>query len=415
MDKQWSDKLLERFLHYAKTYTESKPGVEEIPSTPQQWDLARYLKDELERIGLEDVSIDDHAYVMGYLPANVEGDLPTIGFISHFDTSPDFNGKGVNPQIHENYNGGDVVLNKEQNIILSKSEFPEIADYEGETLITTDGTTLLGADDKAGIAEIVTAVEFLKNNPEIPRPRIAVGFTPDEEVGKGAHLFDVEKFGADWAYTMDGSTVGELEYENFNAAGAVITFKGKMVHPGYAKNKMVNALHIAREFGNALPQDEVPEKTSGRQGFFHQYLVEGNPEEAKIELIIRDHDDELFQKRKDFLLQLAQRMNSTFGQERVLVDIKDQYFNMYSQIKDKMHIIELAKEAMEELGIEADIKPIRGGTDGSQLSYKGLPCPNIFAGGQNFHSRFEYVTLESMEKATEVIIEMAKLATKKFA
>ncbi|MDG4946553.1 peptidase T [Weeksellaceae bacterium KMM 9713] len=413
MEKEWKDKLLNRFLHYAKTYTESKPDVEEIPSTPQQWDLANYLKKELEEIGLEDVSIDDHAYVMGYLPSNQEGTLPTIGFISHFDTSPDFTGKDVKPQIHENYDGGDIVLNAEKDIVLSVKDSPELASFKGETVITTDGTTLLGADDKAGIAEIVTAVEYLKAHPEIPRARIAVGFTPDEEVGKGAHLFDVEKFGAEWAYTMDGSSVGELEYENFNAAGAKITFKGKMVHPGYAKGKMVNAMHIAREFAEALPKDEVPEKTDGRQGFFHQHDISGGVDEVVMQMIIRDHDDEKFEKRKNFLLELAQSMNKTFGEERVIVEINDQYFNMYKQIKDKMHIVDLAKQAMESLDIKPEIKPIRGGTDGAQLSYKGLPCPNIFAGGQNFHSRYEYVTLESMAKATQVIVKIAELATNK--
>lgn len=412
MEKEWKDKLLNRFLHYVKTYTESKPDVEQIPSTPQQWDLANYLKKELENIGLEDVSIDDHAYVMGYLPSNQETNLPTIGFISHFDTSPDFTGKDVKPQIHEDYNGGDVVLNKEQNIHLQVNEFPELSEFVGETLITTDGTTLLGADDKAGIAEIVTAVEYLISHPEIPRPRIAVGFTPDEEVGKGAHLFDVEKFGADWAYTMDGSSVGELEYENFNAAGAKITFKGKMVHPGYAKNKMVNAMHLAREFADALPKDEVPERTDGRQGFYHQHTISGGVDEVTLQLIVRDHDEDLFEKRKHFLLEIAQRMNNALGEERVIVEINDQYFNMYKHLKDKMHIVNLAKEAMEALDITPDIKPIRGGTDGAQLSYKGLPCPNIFAGGQNFHSRFEFVTLESMEKATEVIVKIAELATR---
>lgn len=412
MKQEWKDKLLNRFLHYAKTYTESKPDVEEIPSTPQQWDLAIYLKNELEEIGLEDVSIDDHAYVMGYLPSNQEAKLPTIGFIAHFDTSPDFSGKDVKPQIHENYNGRDIVLNEAESIVLSVKDSPELAQYEGETVITTDGTTLLGADDKAGLAEIVTAVEYLKEHPEIPRPRIAVGFTPDEEVGKGAYLFDVEKFGAEWAYTMDGSSVGELEYENFNAAGAKVTFKGKMVHPGYAKGKMVNAMHIAREFADALPKDEVPESTEGRQGFYHQHTIEGDVDEVTLQMIIRDHDEEKFEKRKNFLLELAQRMNKSFGEERVIVDINDQYFNMYKHIKDKMHIVDLAKNAMEALDIEPDIKPIRGGTDGAQLSYKGLPCPNIFAGGQNFHSRYEYVTLESMTKATEVIIKIAELATK---
>lgn len=413
MEAIWSEKLKERFLKYVKVYTESKPGVDKIPSTPQQWDLANYLKEELESIGLEDVSIDDHAYVMGYLPSNQDVELPTIGFIAHFDTSPDFTGENVNPQIWENYNGEDLVLNSEQNIKLSVKDFPELATYKGQTLITTDGTTLLGADDKAGIAEIITAVEYLLAHPEIPRPRIAVGFTPDEEVGRGAELFDVEKFGSEWAYTMDGSSVGELEYENFNAAGAEITFKGKVVHPGYAKDKMVNALHIAREFGDALPKNEVPEKTEGREGFFHQLSISGNVDEVVLRMIIRDHDEELFEKRKNFLVDLTKKMNESIGEERVILDMKDQYYNMYKQIKDKMHIVELAEKAMENLGITPDLKPIRGGTDGAQLSYKGLPCPNIFAGGQNFHSRFEYVALESMMKATEVIIEIAKLSTKK--
>lgn len=413
MDKNWNDRLLKRFLHYTSVYTESKPGVEEIPSTPQQWDLAKYLKEELEQIGLEDVSIDDHAYVMGYLPSNQEKELPTIGFISHFDTSPDFSGKEVKAQIWGNYDGDSVMLNQEKNIELSVFDFPELASFKGETLITTDGTTLLGADDKAGIAEIVTAMEYLIAHPEIPRPRIAVGFTPDEEVGRGAELFDVEKFGAAWAYTMDGSAVGELEYENFNAAGATVTFKGKVVHPGYAKNKMINALHFAREFADALPKMEVPEETSGRQGFYHQYSIQGDVDEVVLKMIVRDHDEELFQKRKDFLYQLAQQMNHTYGKEVVILDIKDQYYNMYKMIKDKMHIVNLAEEAMKNLDIVPDIKPIRGGTDGAQLSYKGLPCPNIFAGGHNFHSRFEYVTLESMAKATEVIVEIARLSTEK--
>ncbi|MGI9527671.1 MAG: peptidase T [Weeksellaceae bacterium] len=416
MENVWKDKLLDRFLKYVKTYTESKPGVEEIPSTPQQWDLANYLKEELERIGLEDVSIDDHAYVMGYLPSNQEDkNLPTIGFISHFDTSPDFIGKDVKPQIWEDYHGGDITLNKEKDIVLNTRDFPEIKDFHGQTLITTDGTTLLGADDKAGIAEIVTAVEYLINNPDIPRPRIAVGFTPDEEVGKGAHLFDVEKFGADWAYTMDGSSVGELEYENFNAAGVVVTFQGKMVHPGYAKDKMINALHMAREFAAALPADEVPESTEGRQGFYHQTAIHGGPDKVTLEMIVRDFDDELFEKRKDFLRQLTQRFNQSYGEKRITLDIQDQYYNMHKMIKDKMYIVDLAKKAMENIDIKPIIKPIRGGTDGAQLSYKGLPCPNIFAGGQNFHSRFEYVTLEAMEKATEVIIEIARLSTVKTA
>ncbi|MDO5510803.1 MAG: peptidase T [Weeksellaceae bacterium] len=416
MDAQWQKKLLNRFLEYVKIHTESEFGVDKIPSTDRQWDLAKHLKQELESIGLEDVSIDENAYVMGFVPSNVEDKtLPTIGFIAHFDTSPDFTGKDVNPQIWENYQGGNITLNEEKNIILSPKEFPELEDYIGQTLITTDGTTLLGADDKAGIAEIVTAAEYLMAHPEIPRPRLAIGFTPDEEVGKGASLFDVEKFGADWAYTMDGSSVGELEYENFNAAGATVTFTGKIVHPGYAKNKMVNALHLAREFGEALPRAEVPESTDGKQGFYHQTSIHGDVEKVELQLIIRDHDDEKFHARKAFLLQLVRNMNNQLGEERVHIEIKDQYKNMYKMIKDQMHIVNLVKSSMEKIGIQPDIKAIRGGTDGAQLSYKGLPCPNIFAGGQNFHSRYEYVALESMELATKLIVTIAEEAALKLS
>lgn len=416
MDAQWQEKLLNRFLHYVKIHTESEFGVDKIPSTERQWDLAHYLKEELEQIGLEDVSIDDHAYVMGFIPTNVQDkSLPVIGFISHFDTSPDFTGKDVNPQIWENYQGGNLTLNKEQNIVLSPKDFPELEDYIGQTLITTDGTTLLGADDKAGIAEIVTAAEYLMEHPEIPRPRIAIGFTPDEEVGKGASLFDVEKFGADWAYTMDGSSVGELEYENFNAAGAKVTFYGKIVHPGYAKNKMINALHLAREFAAALPASDVPETTDGKQGFYHQTSIQGDVEKVVLQLIIRDHDDEKFEQRKEYLLQLVQKMNNQFAEERVVIEINDQYKNMFKMIKDQMHIINLVKAAMQRIEITPDIKAIRGGTDGAQLSYKGLPCPNIFAGGQNFHSRFEYVALESMTLATKLIVTIAEEAALKLS
>ncbi|CAI9429560.1 peptidase T [Candidatus Ornithobacterium hominis] len=414
MERIWSEKLLNRFTKYAKVYTESKPGVDEIPSTPQQWDLAKMLKEELEEMGLENVSIDQHAYVMGYLPSNQDKELPTIGFISHFDTSPDFSGKDVQPQIWEDYNGEDVVLNSEENIVLEVKEFPELENFRGQTLITTNGKTLLGADDKAGLAEIVTAVEYLINHPEIPRPRIAVGFTPDEEVGKGAHLFDVEKFDADWAYTMDGSSVGELEYENFNAAGATIKIQGKVVHPGYAKGKMVNAIHLSRQFLNLLPENEVPEATEGREGFFHVTNIQGDVDHVEIEMIIRDHDEEKFEKRKNQLKDIADKLNQSLGRDRISVIIENQYFNMRKHLEDKMHIIDLAEEAMNNLDIKPLIKPIRGGTDGAQLSYKGLPCPNIFAGGQNFHSRYEYVTLEAMESATKVIIEIAKLAGSKF-
>lgn len=404
--------IIDRFIRYISVDTQSDPSSTATPSTEKQWTLAHKLVAELREIGMQDVVIDDKAYIMATLPSNIDKEVPTIGFISHFDTSPDFTATNVNPQIIENYDGGDIVLNKEKNIVLSPSYFDDLLQYKGNTLITTDGNTLLGADDKAGITEIVTAMEYLINHPEIKHGNIRVGFTPDEEIGRGAHHFDVAAFGAEWAYTMDGSQIGELEYENFNAAGAKITIKGKSVHPGYAKNKMVNALIIANEFISQLPSDEIPQKTTGRQGFFHLHHISGEIELAELEFIIRDHDITKFEQRKQLLKDIATKLNDKYG-EYVVVNIKDQYFNMREKIEPVMHIVDIAKEAMESLDITPIIKPIRGGTDGSQLSYMGLPCPNIFAGGHNFHGKYEYVPVESMQKAVEVIVKICELTAKR--
>ncbi|MGC6430159.1 MAG: peptidase T [Jejuia sp.] len=405
--------LIKRFISYVIIDTESDSNSSTTPSTEKQWDLANKLAEELKHIGMQEVSIDENAYIMATLPSNMQDDVPTIGFISHFDTSPDFTGANVKPQIIENYHGGDILLNKEQNIVLSPDYFEDLKLYIGQTLITTDGTTLLGADDKAGICEIVSAMEYLINNPEIKHGKIRVCFTPDEEIGRGAHKFDVEKFGADWAYTMDGSQIGELEYENFNAASAVIKIKGKIVHPGYAKGKMVNSMHIATEFINSLPRLETPEHTEGYEGFFHLHDIEGDVEETILQYIIRDHDKRHFEARKEVMKKLVNELNSQYGNEVIVVEIKDQYFNMREKIEPVMHIVDIAEEAMRALDVEPLIKAIRGGTDGSQLSYMGLPCPNIFAGGHNFHGRYEYVPVESMIKATEVICKIAELVATK--
>jgi tripeptide aminopeptidase len=410
IDKQ---DLIERFTSYVKVDTESDPNSDKTPSSDKQWDLANPLVEELKRIGMEDVSIDENAYIMATLPSNIDYDVPTVGFISHFDTSPDFNAKNVNPKLIENYDGKDIVLNKDEGIVLSPDYFEDLLMYKGQTLITTDGTTLLGADDKAGIAEIVSAMEYLIKHPEIKHGRIRIGFTPDEEIGRGAHKFDVEKFGADWAYTMDGSQVGELEYENFNAAGAVINIKGKSVHPGTAKGKMVNSMYIASKFINALPSKETPEHTEGREGFYHLYNIEGNVEDTKLQYIIRDHDNELFKERKEYVKNVVEEINSEFGSNVISLEMKDQYFNMREKIEPVMHIVDIAKQAMKKAGINPIIKPIRGGTDGSQLSFMGLPCPNIFAGGHNFHGKYEYVPVESMQKAIEVIVNIVQLVAKK--
>ena len=404
--------LINRFVSYVTVDTESDPTSESTPSTAKQWDLANALVEELKSIGMEEVSIDENAYVMATLPSNSAKKLPIIGFISHFDTSPDFTGANVKPQIIENYDGNDIILDKEQNIVLSPTYFEDLLLYKGQTLITTDGNTLLGADDKAGITEIISAMEYLINHPEIEHGTIKVGFTPDEEIGRGAHKFDVKKFGADWAYTMDGSQVGELEYENFNAAGAIVTVKGKIVHPGYAKGKMINSMYIATEFINSLPQLETPEHTEGREGFFHLHNMIGAVEETKLQYIIRDHDRSHFEARKNVINKLAEDLNTQYGRDVISIEIKDQYFNMREKIEPVMHIVDIAEKAMIEANIKPLVKPIRGGTDGSQLSYMGLPCPNIFAGGHNFHGRYEYVPVESMQKAIEVIVNIAQLVAR---
>ncbi|MBP6550273.1 MAG: peptidase T [Flavobacterium sp.] len=405
--------IIDRFISYVIIDTESDSSSETTPSTKKQWDLADKLVEELKSIGMQDVTIDKNAYIMATLPSNVDHEVPTIGFISHFDTSPDFSGANVKPQIVTNYDGGDIVLNAEQNIVLSPKYFKDLLQYKGQTLITTDGTTLLGADDKAGITEIVSAMEFLINNPEIKHGKIRVGFTPDEEIGRGAHHFDVEKFGCDWAYTMDGSQVGELEYENFNAAGAKITFKGKSVHPGYAKGKMINSMLIANDFINELPKGETPQETRGYEGFFHVHHLTGSIEETVLELIIRDHNKKKFEKRKELIAKIAKKINKKFakkfGEDIVIAEVKDQYYNMKEKVLPVKHIVDIAEHAMKLLKIKPLIKPIRGGTDGCQLSYKGLPCPNIFAGGHNFHGKYEYVPAESMQKAVDVIVKIAEL------
>ena len=405
--------IIKRFVGYVTVDTESDPESDTTPSTAKQWDLANALVDELKAIGMQDVSIDQNAYIMATLPSNVDHEVPTIGFISHFDTTPDFTGANVKPQIIESYDGKDIVLNEAENIILSPDYFEDLLLYKGQTLITTDGTTLLGADDKAGICEIISAMEYLIQHPEIKHGTIRVGFTPDEEIGRGAHKFDVEKFGADWAYTMDGSQIGELEYENFNAAGAKVKIKGKIVHPGYAKGKMVNSMYIATEFINALPRMETPEHTEDYQGFFHLYSIDGKVDETTLQYIIRDHDKDHFEARKEVLQKLTNDINTQYGREVITIEITDQYFNMKEKVEPVMHIVNIAEEAMKQLDITPLIKPIRGGTDGSQLSYMGLPCPNIFAGGHNFHGRYEYVPVESMIKATEVICKIAELTAKK--
>src|SRR5690554_2766758 len=409
--------IINRFKSYVTIDTESDPNSDTTPSTPKQWDLANKLVEELKSIGLKEVTIDKNAYIMATLPSNVDYEVPTIGFIAHFDTTPDFTGANVKPQIVKNYDGGDIVLNKKQNIVLSPNYFKDLLMYKGQTLITTDGTTLLGADDKAGITEIVTAMEYLINNPEIKHGKIRIGFTPDEEIGRGAHKFDVKKFGAEWAYTMDGSQIGELEYENFNAAGVKIIVKGKSVHPGYAKGKMINSMLVANKFINELPKKEVPEKTKGYEGFYHVTGINGNIEHTEIGMIIRDHSKKKFEERKKAVEKIVSKINQKyakkFGEDIISAEIKDQYYNMKEQVKPVYHIVEIAEQAMKELGIEPIIKPIRGGTDGSQLSYMGLPCPNIFAGGHNFHGKYEYVPVESMIKATEVIVKVAQLTEEK--
>ena len=400
--------VTDRFLDFVKFDTQSDEMTNMTPSSPGQMEFAKYLKAILLGMGLEDVSLDDNGYLFATLPANTDKQVPTIGFIAHMDTSPDMSGRHVNPRIVKNYDGGNIVLNAEKNINLTPEEFPELLNYLGNDLIVTDGNTLLGADDKAGIAEIITAVDYLQAHPEIKHGKIRIGFNPDEEIGLGAHKFDVEKFGCDFAYTMDGGAVGELEYENFNAASAKVTIKGRNVHPGYAKHKMVNSIRVANNFIAMLPRWETPEHTEGYEGFYHLVGIEGNVEETTLTYIIRDHDRNRFESRKREMEHLCRKTNMEFP-GCCSLEIKDQYFNMREKIEPVMHIIELVEKAMREAGIEPKVQPIRGGTDGAQLSFKGLPCPNIFAGGENFHGRFEYVPIQSMEKATEVIVNICRL------
>ncbi len=400
--------VIERFLKYVRFDTQSDENSNETPSTAKQTDFARYLKSELEALGLEDISLDEHAYLYATLPANTDKPVPTIGFIAHMDTSPDLTGEGVTPRIVPSYDGSDIVLCEEEHIVLSPAQFPELLDHTGEDLIVTNGKTLLGADDKAGIAEIIAAVAYLQAHPEIKHGKIRIGFNPDEEIGLGAHKFDVEKFGCDWAYTMDGGEVGELEYENFNAASAKVTVKGRNVHPGYAKGKMLNSLRVANEFVALLPVNEVPECTEGYEGFYHLTGMEGDVERTTLSYILRNHDRARFEIFKENMQQWAETLNRKYGEGTVTVELKDQYYNMREQIEPVMHVIDVACRAMEEAGVVPKVRPIRGGTDGAQLSFKGLPCPNIFAGGLNFHGRYEFVPVQSIEKATKVIVKIAE-------
>ncbi|MCQ2383874.1 MAG: peptidase T [Paludibacteraceae bacterium] len=400
--------ITDRFLKYVSFATTSDENTGLTPSTPGQMVLAKYIVEELKGIGLVDANVDENGYVMASLPANSDEKLPTIGFIAHLDTSPDMSGKNIQPRIVK-YEGGDIVLNQEENIVLSLEQFPELAQYKGQDIIVTNGKTLLGADDKAGIAEIVTAVEYLIQHPEIKHGKVCVAFTPDEEIGQGSHHFDVARFGADWAYTMDGGEIGELEYENFNAASAKVLIKGCNVHPGYAKNKMLNALRVANQFAALMPENEVPEQTEGYEGFYHLVGMNGGVEEASLTYIIRDHNRELFEQRKTTFAAVAAKINAQYGEGTATVEVKDQYYNMREKIEPVMHIIDLALKAMEKANIRSKVQPIRGGTDGAQLSFKGLPCPNIFAGGHNFHGRYEYLPIPSMEKAAEVVLNIITL------
>ena len=405
--------LTDRFLEYVKFDTQSDELTNMTPSTPGQMIFAQHLEKELHKLGLTDISLDENGYLMATLPGNItDRKVPTVGFIAHLDTSPDMSGRHVSPRIVENYPGGDIVLNATDNIVLSPDEFPELLNYVGQDLIVTDGNTLLGADDKAGVAEIISAVDFLIKHPEIKHGDIRVAFNPDEEIGQGAHKFDVARFGADWAYTMDGGEIGELEFENFNAAVATVTFKGRNVHPGYAKHKMINSMRIANQFIIMLPRWETPEHTEAYEGFYHLVGMQGSVENTTLTYIIRDHDRDRFERRKKELEHLVRKINHEFP-GCCSIEIKDQYYNMREKIEPVMHVVEIAEEAMRQAGIPPKVQPIRGGTDGAQLSFKGLPCPNIFAGGLNFHGRYEFVPIPSMEKAKEVIVQIARLVGEK--
>jgi len=403
------EEMIKRFTTYVKVDTQSNAEVETCPSTPGQLTLAKMLVEELKTIGMDDVTIDENGYVMATLPANTDKEIATIGFLAHVDTATDFTGKNVNPQIIEDYDGHDIVLNEELQVVLSTKKFPELANYKGQTLITTDGTTLLGADDKAGIAEIMTAINYLINHPEIKHGRVRVAFTPDEEIGRGPHKFDVDAFDAKYAYTIDGGPLGELQFESFNAAGAQIVIKGTNVHPGTAKNKMVNSIKIGMELNGLLPLDEAPEFTAGYEGFFHLMKMEGDVEKTTLHYIIRDHDRTKFDSRKKLLQRVVNEVNAKHGSGTATLQMDDQYYNMREKIEPVHQIVDIAEKAMKNLDIKAIIEPIRGGTDGSQLSYMGLPTPNIFTGGENFHGKFEYISVENMEKATKTIVEIVQL------
>lgn len=404
--------LVERFLKYVKFDTKSDEESGVTPSSEGQKNFAKELGKELEKLGFSNVTVDENFYVMAEIPSNIDKNIPVVGFIAHMDTSPDMSGKDVNPKFVENYDGGDIILNKENNIVLMPNEFPDLKNYIGKTLITTDGTTLLGADDKAGIAEIVTAMKYLIDNPKIPHGTIKVAFTPDEEIGEGANHFDVEKFNADFAYTVDGGTIGELEYENFNAASAKVIIKGRNVHPGTAKNTMINSALIAAEFMRSLPQNEVPENTEGYEGFYHLTSIKGEVELTELSYIIRDFDKDSFENRKNVMQQIANKINEECGRELVSLKIKDQYYNMKEKIEPVKHIVDIVHEAMMEVGVTPKVTPIRGGTDGARLSFMGLPTPNLFTGGHNFHGKYEYIVVESMEKAVDVILKVVEKTTK---
>lgn len=403
------NELIKRFTSYVKVNTQSSDDSDTCPSTPGQLELARLLEEELKAIGMEEVTMDENGYVMATLPSNTDKDVPTIGFLAHIDTATELTGEGVNPRLVENYDGQDIILSEALGIVLSPKDFPELNNYIGHTLVTTDGTTLLGADDKAGMAEIMTAMAHLIRNPEIKHGKVRVAFTPDEEIGRGPERFDVKAFNARYAYTMDGGPLGELEYESFNAAQATLIFKGKNVHPGTAKNKMVNAAKIAMEFNSRLPVAEAPESTEGYEGFYHLSSISGDVEMTKLRYIIRDFDRDSFNARKQNMENIVKELQAKYGAERISLELRDQYYNMREKIEPVKHIVDIAHLAMRNVGVEPIIKPIRGGTDGSQLSYMGLPTPNIFTGGENYHGRYEYVSVDNMQKATEVIIEIVKL------
>ena len=405
--------ITDRFLKYVSFTTTSDKNTNMTPSTPGQMIFAKYLADELKSIGMKDITLDKNGYIMATLPANTDKEVPVIGFISHMDTSPDSSGKNVKPRIVENYDGGDILLNEEKLIVFETEKYPEILQYKGQDIIVTDGTTLLGADDKAGLAEIVTAMEYLIQHPEIKHGKIRVGFTPDEEIGQGADHFDVKKFDAEWAYTMDGGEIGELEFENFNAASAKVTITGLNVHPGYARHKMKNSMRIATQFVSMLPRHETPEHTEGYEGFYHLTNIEGTVEKTLLTYIIRDHDRDRFERRKKEIQHLANKINAEYGENTAVVELRDQYYNMREKVEPVMHVVDLAFEAMNATGVKPNVKPIRGGTDGARLSFEGLPCPNIFAGGHNFHGRFEYLPIPSMEKAMMVIVKIAELLEQK--